>query len=43
MTSPMEIKFHITDKWKSQDLNSKAHAYPFKIREFYYTKVFYWR
>lgn len=28
---PCGNKHHITGKWKSQDLNSKTHAYSFKI------------
>lgn len=34
---------NMTTKWKSQDLNSKAHVYSFKICKFYYSKVLYER
>lgn len=40
---PCENKLHVTGKWKSQNLNSKAHAYSLKICALYYTKIFYWR
>lgn len=40
---PCENKLHVTGKWKSQNLNSKAHSYSLKICAFYYTKIFYWR
>lgn len=37
---PCENTLSTTQKWKSQDLNSKAYVYSFEICEFYYSKYF---